>query len=184
MIGCKPFTDKEVFDVLKILKTPRDKCLFYLGVKTGFRISELLSIRIQDLLEHDNTLKGSVTVLKSKMKGKIATRSVALNTETIEALYEYLSTLPEDQVYLFESSRGRLSRYQASRIIKEAAYTLNLTGKIATHSMRKTFCSRVYSKSGKDLVKTQRAMGHTSPNSTVSYISFLDSEIDDLVKSI
>ncbi len=47
--------------------------------------------------------------------------------------------------------------------------------------MRKTFARRVHEKLGKDLVKTQKAMGHRSINSTVSYLSFNEEEIDDAI---
>jgi hypothetical protein len=44
--------------------------------------------------------------------------------------------------------------------------------------MRKTFANRVYHQLNQDLVKTQRAMGHTHINSTVAYLSFVEAEID------
>jgi len=44
--------------------------------------------------------------------------------------------------------------------------------------MRKSFAARVYEALDHDLVRTQKALGHRNVNSTVSYISFLDSEVD------
>jgi site-specific recombinase XerD len=44
--------------------------------------------------------------------------------------------------------------------------------------MRKTFANRVHVLLGRDLVKTQRALGHKNINSTVCYLSFLEDEID------
>jgi integrase len=54
----------------------------------------------------------------------------------------------------------------------EAYKSNELTGKLGTHAMRKTFANRMYDKLGKDLVKCQRALGHRNINSTVSYLSF------------
>jgi len=42
----------------------------------------------------------------------------------------------------------------------------------------RTFATRVYDHLNRDLVKTQRALGHKNINSTVSYLSFRDEEID------
>jgi hypothetical protein len=44
--------------------------------------------------------------------------------------------------------------------------------------MRKTFANRVYDRLRHDLVKTQRALGHKNINSTVSYLSFRDEDVD------
>jgi site-specific recombinase XerD len=71
-----------------------------------------------------------------------------------------------------------ISREQAWRILKDAFNSNELSGQLGTHAMRKTFCNRVYEHLNHDLVKTQRAMGHANVNSTVSYLSFREEEID------
>jgi integrase len=184
MQGCKPLTDQEISLMLNSLDNPRDKCLFLLGVKTGFRISELLSIKVQDCLEY-NEIKQSITVDRRNTKGRVASRTIPINQELRNALERYLKNIPPQQSYLFESQKGGpISRVHAWRIIKSAAIKNKLKGKIATHSMRKSFADRVYKKLGKDLVKTQRAMGHKSIQSTVSYLSFTEEEIDKAILEI
>ena len=56
-----------------------------------------------------------------------------------------------------------------------------MTGKLGTHSMRKTLARRVYEGSGKDLMKTQKALGHSRITSTVSYLSFDEKDLDDIL---
>ncbi len=181
MIGSRPLTDDEIVLMLNSFDNLRDKCLFTLGVKTGFRISEILSVKLADLREYDG-IKCYIMVFKSKMKGQGASRSVPINKEVHALLVSYVKTLPQHQIFLFESQKGSmLSRIQAWRIIKLAAIKNKLIGKIATHSMRKTFANKVYNKLHKDLVKTQRALGHVSINSTVAYLSFTDVEIDKAI---
>ena len=74
-----------------------------------------------------------------------------------------------------------ISNVQAWRILHEAVITNELTGKVGTHAMRKTFANRVYHQLNHDLVKTQRAMGHKNINSTVAYLSFVEDEIDQAI---
>ena len=65
--------------------------------------------------------------------------------------------------------RRHISREQAWRILKEAFSSNELSGKLGTHAMRKTFANRMYDKLNRDLVKVQRAMGHaksTAPRNT------------------
>jgi site-specific recombinase XerD len=48
-----------------------------------------------------------------------------------------------------------------------------LGGTLGTHAMRKAFANKLHVLLGRDLVKTQRALGHKNVSSTVSYLSFL-----------
>ena len=53
--------------------------------------------------------------------------------------------------------------------MKGAFSSNELSGKLSTHAMRKTFANRMYDKLNRDLVKVQRAMGHaksTAPRNT------------------
>jgi integrase len=82
---------------------------------------------------------------------------------------------------VFKSRTGSnqpTTRIQAWRILQEAFAANELTGKLGTHAMRKTFANRVYEKLNHDLVKSQRALGHANINSTVQYLSFREEEID------
>lgn len=167
MIGCKPLSPEEISVILTYLN-PRDSVLFQLGLSTGFRISELLSIKLSDVLEN-GALKDHILIARGNMKGKKAPRSVPLSPTTKTLLQNYISSLPR-QEYLFQSVHGKLSRCQAWRAIAAAAEKSQLTGKIATHSWRKTFCNKVYQASGKDLFLTQLMMGHANPSSTTKYL--------------
>ena len=51
MAGCRPLTDAEVQVVEQTFVNARDRALFVLGVYTGFRISELLSLRRGDVTD-------------------------------------------------------------------------------------------------------------------------------------
>jgi len=74
-----------------------------------------------------------------------------------------------------------IGKIQAWRILHEAASPDELPGKLGTHMMRKTFADRVHHQLNRDLVKTQRAMGHKNINSTVAYLSFVENEIDQAI---
>jgi integrase len=50
--------------------------------------------------------------------------------------------------------------------------------------VRKTFGETVYEKSGRDLLKTQRAMGHKSPASTLAYLHIDERDIDALILAL
>jgi site-specific recombinase XerD len=185
MLGCRNLSDDEIELINKNLNSHRDRLLFKLGINTGFRISELLSIKIVDLYEFNGELKTELTVSRKNMKGKLASRSVPLSLDLLRALKTYLQATTKYQVFLFDSQKsGQLSRCQAWRSIKQAARQAGLNGKIATHSMRKCLASRAYETSGHDLAITQRILGHKNVSSTISYLQVDQASVNELWKKI
>jgi integrase len=199
MRGCRPLTDAEVSLVAKSFGgtfAARNRALFIVGHRTGFRISELLSLHVGDVMQHGKILD-QIGVQRRHMKGgkagKTSGRTVKLHPEARAALSVWLEISgkrlkddldPATPVFCSRVKdpttglKRAVSREQAWRILKEAFSANELQGKLGTHAMRKTFCNRVYEHLNHDLVKTQRAMGHANVNSTVQYLSFREEEID------
>ncbi len=171
----RALTLDEVARVINQLDGPQNKALFTLGVNTGFRISELLSLTYKDVLNSDGTVKSSITLNKARMKGEVASRTLPLNPQARKAIKGLLARL---------NTNGKLfsiSRVQAHRLIKKAANKAGLEGVISTHSMRKTFGTRIYEMSEKDIVLTQRALGHVNINSTIHYLDVDKKKVDRLI---
>ena len=180
MIGCKPLTDQEIAKMLKVLQSERNRCYFILGLRSGFRVSELLSLSISDCFQYGQVVD-RVTVRRSNMKGKQSSRTVVLHDEAKQALKGYLDTLNSTQEDFQKLKLFPFGRVQAHRLIHGAAEKAQVQGKVSNHSMRKTFCKKIYHALEKDLVGTQKAIGHKSIGSTVSYLSFEQSEIDSAI---
>jgi integrase len=71
MPGCRDLTDAEVKAILASVAGPyalRDRAMIVVGLWTGFRIGELLSLRIGDVLM-DGQWRDSITVSRRHMKG-------------------------------------------------------------------------------------------------------------------
>lgn len=207
MIGCRPLTDVELEQIKQSFKSTRDRALFVLGTKTGLRITELLSLTIGDVSSATGTILDRLTVHRRNVKGRTNGRSIVLHHEARIALLTWLAEYPcYPTAPLFPSLKyprrtplkpisrmspdgSTLSQYKAIsrvtawRIIKHAVEHLGLEGKIATHSMRKTFANNVYHRLNKDLLKTKQALGHKDINSTISYLSFDQGEVDNAILS-
>lgn len=190
MKGCRPLTDAEVIEVARALECTtqgiRDVALFLTGVRTGFRISELLSLRVGDAFQNGNYVD-FITVKKMYMKGKAVSRGVPLHSQARIALERQVEELAKRgkasaTSFLFPSREGSnraITRMSAWRMLKVAFSACGLTGKLGSHTMRKTFARRMYEYFGKDLVLLQQALGHARITSTVSYISFAEKEVSD-----
>lgn len=191
MRGCRPLTSEEVALVAKSFTgvyALRDKALFLLGLKTGFRISELLSLQVGDIIQNGRMVE-RITVRRRNMKGQTASRSVVLHPVARDALLSWLDECGKDaplapDLYVFRSRSGNnrpISRWQAYKIIKTAADANGLNGKIGTHTMRKSFANSLYDLLGRDLVRLQAALGHANITNTAKYVSFREEEIDRAV---
>ncbi len=181
MRGCRNLTDNEKQSLEAILKTPRDRLLFALGTSTGLRITELLSIRIRDVVQHDAIVE-RIYIERKNSKGKTSGSSVLLNPRLHHLIEEVVKGRTLES-YLFEGYLGQaMARQSAWRILKDAANALKLPGKVATHSMRKTFAQKIYAATGKDVVKTAYALRHSDLTNTMKYLSFETEELDDIIR--
>ena len=176
MKGCRAFTDDEIQRIVVTLSRTRDRGWFLLGLYTGFRITELLQFQVKTVYQH-NTILDEVYLSRQYMKRKREGRVIAL---TIEAKHVIQQLLDDVQAhgsvfptrYLFQSQKGNnkpITRIQAGYILKAACAQLGITGKIGTHSMRKTFSLKLYQLTG-DIYKVQQALGHKNPGTTLNYL--------------
>jgi integrase len=194
MKGCRPLTDQEVALISRSFGgtyAARDRALFIVGIKTGFRIAELLSLRVGDVWQHRRVVD-QVTVRRAHMKQKREGRTVPLHPDAKAALAAWLLRLREQpgvtaHTPVFRSRKGgnrAISPTQAWRILREACATNELTGKLGTHCMRKTFAQKVYHQLGYDLIRTKRALGHQQISNTERYLSFAEADIHAAILAI
>lgn len=187
MKGARAFTDTEIELVKSKLNNFRDYVLFVVSLKTGFRISETLSLRVKDVYEYGK-MCSHATVARINMKGNKSSRTVAIHPEASENILKLINQYNlEHDDYLFQSREGNnkpISSRHAWSILKVAFRLARLQGKCSTHSCRKSFAQRLYKASGNSLIKTQKGLGHSSISSTISYLSVDDEEIDSIILNL
>jgi len=192
--GCRALTDIEVENICSAFSGKyrlRDRAIFLLGVHTGFRVSEILSLKIQDVLS-GSAIRHSVTVQRAFMKGKKLGRTMPLHANSRSAIKKWIDSIggmnSEGGSPLFpcQGTQKRLSPRTFWGNLKYAASEAAIsTCGIGTHSMRKTFSSRMWTSPfiGKDLAKMAKLLGHRDPANTLRYIQFLDNSLTDAVLS-
>jgi integrase len=194
MKGCRPLTDQEADAIMESFGGPyaaRDRAIFALGRYTGERISAILQLKVGDIIQAGR-LTDSIIYRRATRKGKTESRTVPLHPKAKKALTAWINQLVKGTIltadeYVFRSRKGinrPVGRVQYHKIMKEAVAINELTGKIATHSMRKTFADHVYKALGKDIFHLQKAMGHKNINSTVQYLSFNEADIEKAIRGM
>lgn len=156
----------------------RNRSLFMLGVSTGGRISELLGLRVSDVWQNNKPVS-DLLFGKSIVKGKEASRAVPVNVDgrnAIDALVNWHRDRYgdiDDKRALFPSRNRNgnvaLNRQTAHDMLKDAFMSAGLNGKLATHSLRKSFAQRVYEQNG-DIYLLQELLGHRSVATTQKYL--------------
>lgn len=171
----------------------RDACLFQLGVDLGYRIRELLSLKFGDVYNFKvSAARERVYVDKRYLKGKRAGLGKIILPESRNMINEWYAELVtfqdvSAQTYLIQSRKGEnraISYQQANRILKEAFENMNMDGKLATHTMRKTAAVRFYKASNNDINATKHFLGHSSINDTQKYLSDELLQMDTAVQNM
>jgi integrase len=193
MIGCPALSPKELKLALANLKgrfALRDRALVTLGVRTGLRISELLALKVGQVWDGKRTV-ARFYVARQNTKGKHAGASIVLHPEAAKAVTRWVQAgrlAANPHGYLFPSQKGpgrRLGRKSAWEILHPAFLRAGVMGMgmAGTHCLRKTFANNVHKALGGDLFRTSKAMRHSSPLTTLRYLSFKQEEIDRAILS-
>ena len=149
----------------------RNYLLFVLGINSGLRISDLLNLQVEDVLNKDRI------TLKEKKTGK--TKDFPISDICKKAIAEYVKSENRTAGALFPSRKGGkpISRVQAYLIISGAAKAVGINESVAVHGMRKTFGYWAY-QAGIDVTRIQQLLNHSSPGITLRYIGITKDELD------
>ena len=163
----------------KILRAngKRNELLFTLGINSALRVSDLLGLKVADVLDEKGQLKEAVS-LNERKTGK--SKLFPLNDSAKKAIKEYVDeTKPEHDAPLFPSRKGgkAISRVQAWEILSNAAEEVGLEH-VGTHTLRKTFGYHVYKRTN-NLGLVQKLLNHRSSGETLRYIGIEQGEMDD-----
>jgi len=198
-MSARPFTEPEYILLSQYFASAhrtRDRLLLVLGCATGYRIQELLSLTVGQVWDGADVVH-EVTVARKDLKGgrgaykrAVKGRRVPLSEAVRGAVRDHLTAIGpgEPGRFLFATGRSHgagMNRSQAFRVLVDACTACGIdTTRVSTHSLRKSFVGRCYTASGRDLIKTQRAVGHSSPITTARYLETDTADLDRLVLTL
>lgn len=198
MPGRKPILESELPKVYAALaEFPlRDQVLITLGLNTGFRVTELLSLNVGHVWENDH-VKSHVKVTRAKLKGGkgsrkkgVTSRTVPLNDTATLILQKYLFArfgsgpmILEEPLFPSRFHGKRINRCRANVIVHKVLKRAGFENQEAygTHSMRKGFCQAIYRITNHDLNLTRAVMGHVNISTTQRYLFVDEAEMQNAV---
>ncbi len=164
-----------VTEIEKLLAAPntdeplaiRDRALLEFAYATGARVSELVALKLQDILFEDGVARVFGKGAKERLVpvGRRALGAVALYAREIRP------TLDRGKArgILFLNARGTpLSRVGAWGVIKATARRAGLAKRVTPHTLRHTFATHLL-EGGADLRAVQEMLGHADLATTQLY---------------
>ncbi len=146
----------------------RDRAMVELLYSSGLRASELITLRITDVILEE----GLVIVRGGKNRKD---RVVPLGRRATEAIQDYLKDLRPRMGYarksdrLFLGRKGPLSRVHLYRIVSRAARLAGIDRMpVGPHTLRHS-CATHMVENGADLVAVKELLGHSSLNTVEIY---------------
>jgi integrase/recombinase XerD len=153
----------------------RDKAMLYVLYATGLRVSEMVSLRLQDVHWEMQAIR---TIGKGNKERVVPVASAAL-----ALLGRYIADVrpkvaargEEDGVFL--NSRGRkLSRVGVWKIIKRHALEAGIKRRVTPHTLRHSFATHLL-EGGADLRAIQEMLGHADLSTTEIYTHTSDAHL-------
>ena len=172
----RPLTELQILKIIEFINKERDNfkkfrniALIYILWGTGLRISEALSLDIEDMKNN---------ILKIEGKGN-KERLIPMLDEVMLVLQKWINfrnSLPKIKTNaVFVNNRGkRLSQRYVQKIISKLRKEFNLDNTFTPHSFRHSFASHLL-KQGVDLRTLQMLLGHSNITTTQHYMKVTNS---------
>jgi site-specific recombinase XerD len=155
-------TKEEVKILINSLDTKKSKLMASLMYACGFRVSELVNLKIKDLNFEEKI--GSVRQGKGKKDRIFNIPEFLLEDLKIQAEKQK----EEKKEYLFTGPKGRLSERNLQKIISKAAKRAGIKKDVHCHTLRHSFATHLL-ENGTDIRTIQVLLGHSSISTTELY---------------
>jgi integrase/recombinase XerD len=151
----------------KTLEAKRDTAMLHLLYASGMRVSELMSLNVDDV----NTVDGDVRCFGKGHKERI----IPIHQQAATAIEQYVAdSRPRllhnrEEKALFLNRRGeRLTRQGFWQILKQYARAAGITTPVTPHTLRHSFATHMLN-GGADLRAVQELLGHANISTTQIY---------------
>ena len=163
-------TAGQIEDIIKAAngsdpKSIRDRAMLELLYATGMRVSELISLNVDDI-----NLQLSYVICRNAKKERV----IPFGNKAKQSLSKYLSKarpalMQDNNMFLFVNCFGKqMSRQGFWKIIKEYANKAGIKEEISPHTIRHSFGAHLIG-NGADVKSVQQMMGHVDIASTEVY---------------
>lgn len=148
----------------------RNRTMLLLTHYAGMRVAEVAALRINDVLNSDNTIKGEVRLMPEQTKGKHA-RTVYLNERMQKELAHYIKLLKIKDVTKPLFYTQKQAGFSANSLTQYFFYLYRAVGLegASSHSGRRSFLTGLANK-GTAIHILKSLAGHRNISTTATYL--------------
>ena len=155
----------------------RDHAMLELLYATGIRVTELISLDVQDV-------SLSAGFIRCESKGK--ERIIPLYPAAVKAMSDYMKDIrpqliadPEESALFVNMNGERMSRQGFWKIVKHYQEMAQISKDITPHTLRHSFAVHLL-ENGADLRSIQEMLGHADISSTQIYTHVVKKQLKDV----
>lgn len=161
----------------------RNELLFAIGINVGLRVSDLITLKWENIFEEDMNTFRDASRKKEQKTGK--TKDICPNKCMQKYITDYIKITgvePKRGEYIFISSRKDangnckpITDATVEKMMKDIQINCNLGYNVNTHSLRKSYAWHKYmmyveNKDPLALVKVQKDLNHRNSSDTARYL--------------
>ncbi len=158
-------------------KEIRDKAMLELLYATGIRVTELISLKVEDInlslefIHCGSDAKGRIIPIGAQAKFSLR--------RYMEKVREHMVSKPEEDI-LFVNCNGRpMTRQGFWKIIKSYAKKAGIEEEITPHMLRHSFAAHLI-ENGADLRSVQEMLGHSDISTTQIYTKLTNQKLKNV----
>ncbi len=176
------------FAEMKDWQDYRDFAMTVLFINCGMRLSELVGINLNDIIENVDFQSGNKEIYYSvKVLGKgNKERIVYLNDQCVMAIKNYTQLRPQtkgENALFISKQYKRISNRRVEQIIENRLKACGLSGKgISVHKLRHTAATLMY-QNGVDVRVLKEVLGHENLNTTQIYTHVVNQQLRDAMNN-
>jgi len=137
-----------------------------ISMRTGLRSIDILKMKVSDI----DFIKGVVKLIERKTKKNVIAPISKIILDKIDTSKEY--------VIYNEKYKCTVSLMTINRRLKNVFKDSNTN--VSSHSIRKACASKIYKKTGNDIIKAMTFLNHNSPITTKNYLGITQEEKNEL----
>ncbi len=170
-------TKEEVKKLINRAPTKKSKLMISLIYACGFRVSELINLKTQDL--NFEEMLGHVRQAKGK-KDRVFNIPLFLLGKLKKQAQKQQE---EGQEYLFSGLKGKLTDRNIQKIVRITAKKARINKKVSPHTLRHSFATHLL-ENGTDIRMIQELLGHADLSTTQIYTHISTEELKKIKSPI
>lgn len=154
-------TKDEIRKLLEVIENPKHRLLVEFMYSSGLRVSECVSLKIDDL-----DLQEKIGKVKHGKGNK--ERYIIISDNLIHHLNDYINKKKDISPYIFSIKGKPITIRQAQKVVKEAAKKARIKKRVFCHALRSSFATHLL-EAGTDIRVIQELLGHSDLSTTQIY---------------